>query len=106
MSDVLGPASLAAGQAISAFSTFLPRLSEVRKADPGDPGMIGDVRLGEVASTAIAMGVGIITSSLTGSPIPMYAAAFMAIILILTYESALRGNNVFSPKLPDVIEVK
>lgn len=98
MSDVLGPATLAAGQSISAFTAFLPRLTEVRKADPGDPGMVGDVRLGEVAASGIAMGIGIITASLTRSAIPMYAAAFMALILIFVYESALRGNNIFSPK--------
>lgn len=100
MSDVFGPAALAAGQALSSFTTFLPRLSEVRKADPGDPGMLGDVRLGEVAACAVSIGIGVIASSLSGSPIPMYAAAFIAIILIAVYETALNGTDIFSPKVP------
>lgn len=98
MADVFGPASLAAGQTLSSFSQFLPRLSEVRKASRDDADMVGDVRLGEVAASAISIGIGVIASSLSGSPIPMYVCAFIAVILICVYESALRGNNVFSPK--------
>jgi hypothetical protein len=98
MSDVFGPASLAAGQALSSFAVFLPRLTDVRKADPGDPGMHGDVRLGEVAACAVSIGIGVIASSLSGSPIPMYAAAFISVILIVVYEAALNGNDILSPK--------
>lgn len=98
MSDVFGPASLAAGQTLSSFTTFLPRLSEVRKAGRDDPDMVGDVRLGEVAASAISIGIGVIASSLSGSPIPMYASAFVAVILICVYESALKGDNLFSPR--------
>jgi hypothetical protein len=101
MSDVFGPASLAAGQTLSSFTTFLPRLTEVRKASIDDPGMAGDVRLGEVAACAISIGVGVIASSLSRSPVPMYAAAFMAVILICVYESALRGTNLFEPVVKD-----
>lgn len=102
MSDVFGPAALAAGQTLSSFSTFLPRLSEVRKANAGaEPGMVGDVRLGEVAATAIALGVGVIASSLSRSPVPMYAAAFVALILIAVYEVALRGDSLFEPRSQD-----
>lgn len=97
MSDVFGPAALAAGQTLSSFTMFLPRLTEVRKASADDPGMVGDVRLGEIAACAIAMGIGVIASSLSRSPVPMYAAAFMAVILICVYESALRGQNLFEP---------
>lgn len=101
MSDVFGPASLAAGQTLSTFSTFLPRLSEVRKASREDTDIIGDVRLGEVAACAISIGIGVIASSLSGSPIPMYAAAFIAVILIVVYESALKGDNILSPRRVD-----
>lgn len=98
MSDVFGPASLAAGQTLSTFSTFLPRLSEVRKANKDvDTDIVGDVRLGEVAASAISIGIGVIASSLSGSPIPMYAAAFIAVILIVVYEAALKGQDLFSP---------
>lgn len=100
MSDVFGPAALAAGQTIAGFSTFLPRLSEVRKANAGaEPEIIGDVRLGEVAATAIALGVGAIASALSKSPVPMYAAAFIALVLIVVYETALRGDRLFEPRM-------
>lgn len=99
MSDVFGPTALVAGQTISGFASFLPRLSEVRKANAEtDTDMVGDVRLGEVAATAVSLGMGVIASSLTRSPIPMYAGAFVAIMLIIVYESALRGNDILSPK--------
>lgn len=98
---MLGPATLAAGQTITAFSTFLPRLSDVRKAEPNDRSMVGDVRMGEFAAIGIALGMGSITASLTKSAVPMYAAGFMIAILLFTYESALRGNDPFSPKVVD-----
>lgn len=107
MSDVFGPATLAAGQSLSAFTTFLPSLSEVRKADKeNDTGIVGDVRLGEVAATAIAFGIGAIASSLSGSAVPMYAAAFMAVIIIIVYELALKGDRPFEPtRIPRTTEV-
>lgn len=99
MSDVFGPASLAAGQTMTGFLAFLPRLSEVRKANAGaEPEIVGDVRLGEVAASAVALGVGAIASSLSGSPIPLYAAALVALIVITVYEIALRGDRVMEPR--------
>lgn len=99
MSDILGPATLAATQGFSAFSTFLPRLSDVRKANASaDPDIVGDVRLGEVAAFATAVGIGAIAASLTRSPIPVYSALFISVVLICVYESALRGENLFAPR--------
>lgn len=95
--NALGPASLAAGQAMTSFTAFLPRLADVRKARSDDPGMIGDVRLGEIAASAVTLGVGVIASSLSGSNAPMVAAVVVAGILICVYEAALRGEDLFSP---------
>lgn len=104
MSDVFGPATLAATQGFSAFQTFLPRLSEVRKSDPvNDPDIIGDVRMGEVAAMATTLGIGAISSSLSRSPIPMYAALFICIVLICVYEAALRGDRPFTPKNEEAV---
>jgi hypothetical protein len=98
MNEAFGPATLAAGQSLSAFTTFLPPLSSVRKASKeDDTSIVGDVRMGEVAATAIAFGIGAITSSLSGSAVPMYAAAFMAIVVIVIYEMALSGDRPFEP---------
>lgn len=98
-SDLIGPASLAVSQGISAFQFFLPKLSEVRKADAAtNPDIIGDVRMGEVAAIALCVGIGAVTSSLTGSPVPMFVTAIMAGILVCVYEAALRGDRPGNPK--------
>ena len=98
-SEALGPATLALSQTIGAFQFFLPHLSEVRKHTPeDDPSLAGDVRLGEVAACALAMGVGIITSSLTGSPVPLYASLVMCGVLIAVYETSLRKDHPLEPR--------
>ena len=97
--DMVGPASLAISQGVTAFLSFLPKLSEIRKADPAtDPGMVGDVRMGEVAATAVCVGVGTIVSSLTGSPLPAFVAVLVALVLICIYESALASDRAWEPK--------
>jgi hypothetical protein len=97
--NVIGPASLAISQGITAFLAFTPRLSDVRKADAKtETTMVGDVRLGEVAATAITVGVGVIASSLTGSPVPAIVAALVALTLICVYESALNSDHAWEPK--------
>lgn len=103
MPDVLGPASLAASQSITAFQFFLPKLSDVRKVDASsNPEIVGDVRMGEVAAIALALGVGAITSSLSQSPVPMFAAVVMVAILVCVYEAALRGDRPWEPRTSNV----
>ena len=85
-------ALLAMTQAIAAFHTFLPPLADVRKANVADPGVSGDVRVGEVAATALTLGVGAIVSGLTGSNAPMVVAVITAIGLVVLYESTLRSK--------------
>ncbi len=97
--DIFGPATLSMGQSISAFQAFLPKFTEVRKADPqNDPAFAADVRMGEVAAVVVTMGVGAIASSLTGSPAPLYTGLFMCLVLVFLYESALRAERPFEPK--------
>lgn len=95
-SDALGPATLAISQSIGAFQFFLPRLSDVRRST-NDPDMIGDVRLGEVAAGALCLGTGLIVSSLSGSPYPAMVALLMFAILMVVYETALRGDKPLNP---------
>lgn len=96
--NMFGPASMVLGQTISSFTTFLPPLSDVRKAGPDDADMAGDVRLGEIAATALAVGVGAIASSLLGDPTPTVIALLVALALIVVYETALRGNRPMQPR--------
>ncbi len=96
--EIFGPATLSMSQAISGFNSFLPKLSEVRKAAPNDPDMAGDVRMGEVGASTLVLGVGIIASSLTGSPAPIVTGMFMCLVMICLYEIALRGDRPFNPR--------
>ncbi len=62
MSENAYPAAvLAVTQGFAAFTTFAPKLSEVRKVDPStDPGGVADVRLGELGAIVVTMGTAII----------------------------------------------
>lgn len=90
--DAMGPSSIAIGSATSAFIGFMPRFSEIRRSDPGDDGMKKDVQLGEIASVAVSLGIGVIVSNVTGSPVPAIVAAVMCAILIACYNAALRSK--------------
>lgn len=89
--EALGPASISIGTATSAFMGFLPKFSDVRRADPKDDGMAKDIRLGQIAACAVAMGTGIIISSLSGSPVPALVAALMCALLVWCYENARKA---------------
>ena len=90
----VGGATLALSQTVGSFTAFLPRISDVRKAGADDKAMRGDVRLGEIAATAVSVGIAMTMSALTDSPIPVYAAVFTATILICVFETALRGERL------------
>lgn len=96
--EMFGPATLSITQGISAFTTFLPSLSDVRKADPTDVSFAADVRMGEVAAVTLTVGIGVIASSLTGSPIPAGTAVLICLVLVMVYENALKRDRPFEPK--------
>lgn len=96
--EIVGPASLVISQGFSAFATFLPKLSDIRKMDAKiNPDIVGDVRLGEVAAFALCVGTGVIASSLTGSPVPAVVGVLMGAVLVCIYETALWGDKVMNP---------
>lgn len=101
--EVFGPAMLGVTQGVTAFTTLMPSLSDIRKADPTDTSFAADVRMGEVAAVTLTIGIGAISSSLIGSPVPAITSVFMCLILVAVYESALRGDRPFEAKisLPD-----
>lgn len=86
-------ATVSLGQTVVAYTYFLPRLSEVRRSEPGDELMRGDVRLGQIASAALSGGIGALLSWMTGSPTPMYVAAFVALIIGIVYQYAMMGER-------------
>lgn len=95
---VISLALSSATQSGSAFSNFLPKFSEIRKAGPDDLDMMGDVRMGEVAALTITLGIGIIASSLSQSSVPAIAAGVMCLIFVVLYEYALRADHPFERK--------
>lgn len=90
--EALGPASLALGNTVNSFGVFLPKLTDVRRASQGDDSMRKDVRLGQIGAVSVAMGFGIIMSSLSGSPVPVYVSFFMSAVIIGLYEQAMRSE--------------
>lgn len=97
--NLFGPASLAITQGISNFHSFLPPISEIRKKNPQDnPDFAADVRMGELAAVSTTVGIGAIASSLMGDPLPTYVAIIVSALLVVLYESTLRGNRPFEPQ--------
>jgi uncharacterized membrane protein len=89
MDQNIGIATLAITQGIAQFNVFLPRLSDVRKAAPGDD-ISADVHVGEIAAIAGTVGIGLITSSLVGSKLPLIVSLIVAALMVSVYESVLR----------------
>lgn len=88
--NIIGPSTLAITQAITAFNTFLPSLSEVGKRDLTDTAFVQDVRVGEIGAVSLTIGVGALVSYMTGSSVPTLISAAIAAGMILLYESVLR----------------
>lgn len=86
--ESLGPATIAIGQAVGAFTAFLPNFVEVGKADKDT--VKGEVRLGEIAAVSIAGGIGVLLSWLTGSTVPLVVSLLISALLVTMYEIAMR----------------
>lgn len=87
-------ATISIGQAVVAYQFFLPRIGDVRKSDPSDPAMRGDVILGQVAAGALTFAIGLLLAWMTGSAVPVYAALFVAFVIASFYHLALNGKGV------------
>jgi hypothetical protein len=92
--QAVGMATLCMTQSMALFSQFLPRFQEISTADPAkDEGMVRDVRMGELAAVLTTLGIGGMTSALSGSSTPAVVAAITAGGLILLYEYALQNRD-------------
>jgi len=89
---VWGLATICMTSSLTASSTFLPPLVEVRKRDQTDPVFAGDVRLGELATLVVSIGFGAVCSSLSGSPVPAIVGLLTGLGLAALYESALKQD--------------
>lgn len=98
--SVIGPSLQAATTAFSAFNTFLPDLTKIREANAElEPQLVANVRMGEVAAAGVVMGIGAISSALTGDPTRALVAAIAVIALVFLYEMTLRANRPFERTL-------
>jgi hypothetical protein len=93
-SDIINPATLAMSQAVAGFLTFMPKISDVRRANAEkQPEFAADVRVGELAALTLAFGVGAIMSALTRSVVPLVVGLLMTALLWFLYESVLKANT-------------
>lgn len=87
--ELISLATLSLTQAISVFHQFLPPLTEVKRADKTNHTEATDVRVGEFASVALAIGVGAVMSTLSGNYEPLIIAVVASVGLVAIYEYAL-----------------
>lgn len=90
--EILGPTTLAITQSVGLFTTFLPKFTDVKNGSPHDNEFCTDVRIGELAASTLTVGIGLIVSSLTGSPVPAMISVLMCALLMMLYERALNYN--------------
>lgn len=88
----VGIATLAITQGYAQFNVFLPRLSEVRRAAPGDD-VAADVHIGVLAASIGTLGVGFIASSLSGSKLPAAVSLVVCLLMAGIYESVLHART-------------
>lgn len=91
--EIIGPTTLAITQSVGLFQGLLPKFTDVKKGSPNDQEFCTDVRMGEIAATALTVGIGVIVSGLTGSPVPAFISVLMCAILIVMYERALNYRS-------------
>lgn len=93
MSDnaVTSASLLSVTQSVGVFGSMLPSFGEVRKT-MGDPAVINDVRMGELAASGIVISVGLIASIMVDSPVPAMIAVGCSGAMVLMYESVLQST--------------
>lgn len=89
----LSTSTLAMTTSLGAFYHMLPPISEVRKNSAANPEFAADVRVGEVAASVIALGIGAIASSLSQSNAPIVTSLILAGSLVALYEITLRTER-------------
>lgn len=90
---VIGPATLSMTQSLSLFNQFLPSFTQISSADPNDTAIVRDVRMGELAAVMMTLGIGGMTSALTGSSVPAVIAGLTCLGLVVLYETALKATG-------------
>lgn len=92
----LSVTTLALTSGISAFTQFMPPITEIRKKSLADAEFAADVRVAEVAAASVCIGIGGVASSLSESSTPVWVSVFVAAGLIGLYEYVLRSPGAQS----------
>lgn len=83
--SALAVSSIAIGQTVTAYTYFLPRLSEVRQ----DETMRASVYIGQAAAGGVSLLTAVIISNITGSKIPIFVSVIIAGFLAAIYHYAM-----------------
>lgn len=88
MADAYGPTLTALTQ-FGTFTAFMPSLREVRNASPSDATIVGDIRFGEVVAGGIALTIGAVAASMSGTALPLFTAILVIAGMVALYEYTL-----------------
>lgn len=91
--EMVGVVTLSLTQAVSVFNAFLPPLTEVRRSSMGDRTAVLDVRVGEIAASALVLGIGAVLSTLIGNRRPLLVSVAGAVGMMSVYEFTLRSPS-------------
>jgi hypothetical protein len=86
--DDIGLATIAVTTGITALSTFLPALPDVH-CTAKDGRLTSAVRLGELASAVVILGIGLAVRAMSGQGAALVLAAAAVVGLVALYEYAL-----------------
>jgi len=96
--DELALVMLGMTQAVALYGIFMPNISDVRDAHPGDE-VHKDMIVGEVGGTGIVITFGVIGSLLAESPLPLIFSVLVASIMLAVYEWSLRSSFAGEPRV-------
>lgn len=88
MSEATNATLIAVTSSVGVFTSLMPPFAEVRKSI-GNPDMVADVRMAEIAAGSLVVTIGVIASSMAKSPVPAMVSAVFAGALVCMYESVL-----------------
>lgn len=91
--ELVGVVTLSLTQAVSVFNAFLPPLTDVRRSSVSSRAALLDVRVGEIAASAMVLGIGAVLSTLVGNYRPLMVSIAGALGMIGVYEFTLRSPS-------------
>jgi len=91
VSETTNAVLLSVTTSVGVFTSLLPPFGEVRKS-VGNPDMVNDVRMGELAAGSLVVTIGLIASSMVKNPTPAMVSIVFAGALVCMYESVLAAT--------------